>query len=214
MKYREKSVAQLESELFANISIINKIYARYQKGQLNSDFFQKSFKNSVYELLKIKIALKEKNILLSNLIKNNEYMGEYNQAMLVIDRVSELNLAKTSYKSGLDSDNRYSQILKNSLLHLPGLTSEITSLFITLMDAIKLEISVGGSYILNLFQELIKQTRTFPGLKNLSQKITKIYNHVTKNLETLKKNQDYQEKVVNHLYEIFQEFQHLISLKI
>ena len=214
MKYREKSVAKLESELFANISIINKIYARYQKGQLNSDFFQKSFKNSVYELLKIKIALKEKNILLSNLIKDNEYMGEYNKAMLVVDRVSELNLAKTSYKSGLDADNRYSQILKNSLLHLPGLTSEITSLFITLMDAIKLEISVGGSYILNLFQELIKQTRTFPGLKNLSQKISKIYNHVKKNLETLKKNQDYQEKVVNHLYEIFQEFQHLISLKI
>ncbi|MFO7797313.1 MAG: hypothetical protein ACQERB_13850 [Promethearchaeati archaeon] len=214
MKYREKSVSQLESELFANISIINKIYVRYQKGQLNSDFFQKSFKNAVYELLKIKIALKEKNILLSNLIKDNNYMEEYNQAMLVVDRVSELNLAKTSYKSGLDVDNRYSQILKNSLLHLPGLTSEITSLFITLMDAIKLEISVGGSYILNLFQELIKQTRTFPGLKNLSQKITKIYNHVKKNLETLKKNQDYQEKVVNHLYEIFQEFQHLISLKI
>lgn len=213
MKFREKSVSQLESELFANINIINKLYERYQKGQLNADFFQKSFKNSVYELLQIKIVLKEKNVLFSNLIKNNQYVGQYNKAMHVIDQVSELNLTKTSYNSEA-SDNRYAKILKNSIISLPGLTSSITNSFITLMDAIKLEISVGESFILNLFQELIEKTRTFPGLKNLSQKLQKIYSHLSKNIEILKTNKEYQEKVVDHLYDLFQEFEHLLSLKI
>lgn len=213
MNFQKKSVSQLESELFANISIINKLYERYQRGQLNADFFQKSFKNAVYELLKIKIALKEKNILLSTIIKENEYIGQYNKAMHVIDKVSELNLAKTSYNSDIN-DNRYASILKSSILHLPNLTSGITSNFITLMDAIKLEISVGESFILNLFQELIEQTRTFPGLTNISQKLRKIYSHVSKNIETLKNNHNYQEKVVNHIYDLFKQFQYLLSLKI
>jgi len=213
MNFQKKSVSQLESELFANISIINKLYERYQRGQLNADFFQKSFKNAVYELLKIKIALKEKNILLSMIIKENEYIGQYNKAMHVIDKVSELNLAKTSYRSDINN-NRYASILKSSILHLPNLTSGITSNFITLMDAIKLEISVGESFILHLFQELIEQTRTFPGLTNISQKLRKIYSHVSKNIETLKNNHNYQEKVVNHIYDLFKQFQYLLSLKI
>ncbi|MBD3214928.1 MAG: hypothetical protein GF311_20115 [Candidatus Lokiarchaeota archaeon] len=214
MSYREKSVSQLESELFANISIINKLDEKYQKGQLNADFFQKSFKNAVYELLQIKIALKQRNIIFSDLIKKNNYIHEYNKAIRTIDKISELNLAKASYQHKINTNNRYGSLLKSSILHIPGITSEITSSFITLMDAIKLEISIGESFILNLFQELIEKTRTFPGLQNLSQKITKIYKHVTAHIETLKTNREYQEKVVNHLYDLFQEFQYLLSLKV
>ena len=193
MNYNHKSIQELESELFAIVSTINKIYEKYEKGKLNIDFFQKSFKNAVYDLLKIKFILKKKNIFLSEIIINKEFIDEYNNAIIIIDKVSKMNLPKELRKVENLNTTQYSHLINSSVLNLPGITSGITTSFITLMDAIKLNTSVGNNFILKIFQELNQQINEFPGLEIINKKLQKLYNHISLNINTLRENKKYRD---------------------
>ncbi len=215
MDNNHKSIQQLESELFAVTSTINKLYEKFQKAKINNDFFQKSFKNSVYELIKIKVALKKKHIHLSEIITEKEFVREYNKAIFVIDKISKNNYyTKDLFRQYNDKSSKYSNLIESSILNLPGITSEITSSFITLMDAIKLDVSVGTDFILDLFKGLKNQIIKFPGLDNIVKKFDKLYKHVSHNINTFQENYEYREKLVDHLYNLFKEFQEILSLKL
>ena len=48
--------SEIESELFALINTVINLYNKYQNGDLKDNFFQKSIKNCMNELLKINIT--------------------------------------------------------------------------------------------------------------------------------------------------------------
>ena len=194
--------------------LFERLYEKYQKAKINNDFFQKSFRNSVYDLIQIKVALKKKHLPLSEIITEKEFVREYNNAIVVIDKISRVNYTKDLFKQYNDSSSKYSNLVQSSILNLPGITSEITSSFITIMDAIKLDVSVGNDFILDLFKGLKKKIIKFPGLDNIAKKFDKLYKHVSHNINIFQENNEYREKLVDHLYSLFKEFQDILSLKL
>lgn len=214
MNYNHKSIQAIESELYAIISTLNKLYEKYQKGIVSKDFFQKSFKALIFDFIDIKISLKENGIHLSDIIKEREFIEEYNKAIIVIDKISKVDLTKKLLTIRENNKLNSNDIVESSFLNLPGITSEITSYFITLRDAIKLDISVGNYFILGLFKNLKKQLSKFPGFEDLTKKIDKLYEHLTLNINTFRENELYRDKLGVHLNNIFKEFQDIMDLQL
>ncbi|MFW9999421.1 MAG: hypothetical protein ACFE9Q_14030 [Candidatus Hodarchaeota archaeon] len=192
----------IESELFALVKSITNLNNKYQKGIVNDNFFRKALKNAMNNLLKLNFILKEKKIPLPDLLKTMNLSQEYNSALDLINRVSTLNL----------SDKNITK-KNHTFLELPGITSEITSSFITIMDALTLEGLIKKDLIFNLFDELIHNLSKFPGLDNLLEKVRLIQKNIINQIDELTSNTKLKEKLIDDLYQIFKEFQHRLNLK-
>ena len=155
--------SKIESELFALVKSITNLNKKYQKGIVNDNFFRKALKSAMNNLLKLNFVLKERNLQMADLLKKMDLSQEYSSVIEIMNRVSSLDLP----------DNNIA-IKNRTFLELPGITSEITSSFITLMDALTLEGLVKKDLIFNLFNELAQNLGNFPGLDDILLKIKSI----------------------------------------
>ena len=206
-------IFEIESELYALVNTIKNLLVKYQENTINENFFRKALRNAVKGLLKINISLKEKGLLLSKVLKEMDFVKEYNNAVRTIDKVLIINPHKENFELLDEDHSHFSKSIKSSILELPGITSEITTSFITLMDALKLEGLKNGDLIMKLFKELKLSLKNFPGIDDVTLKIEKIKSHALENTNLLIENRVYREKLVDHLYEVFNEFQNKINLK-
>ena len=192
---------KIEAELFSLIKSILNLNNKFQKGKINENFFKKALKNTINKLFKFKLILKENNILLIDLLEKMQLSKEFNDTIDLITRVSSLNLSNEK----LEKQNL-------NILGLPGLTSEITASFITLMDALTLNDLKNQDFIFRLFDELNNGLSNFPGVEDLVIKLEDIQRKVSNNLDKLLYETKFREKVVDELYMIFKEFQTKLDL--
>ena len=205
-------IFEIESELYALVNTIKNLWVKYQENTINENFFRKALKNAVKGLLKINISLKEKGLLLSKVLKDMDFVKEYNSAVRTIDKVLVINPHKENYEFLDEDHSHFSNRIKSSILELPGITSEITTSFITLMDALKLEGLRNSDLIMKLFKELKLSLKNFPGIDDITLKIEEIKSHASENTNLLIENRVYREKLVDHIYEVFNEFQNKLKM--
>ncbi len=193
------SKPELESELFSILKTIPNLSEKYQEGSISDLFFQKSIRNAINSLLNIKIILKQEKIFFSDYIKEVNLIEEYNKAINVINKLSSLDLSEGS-----------SERTKSSILELPSITSEITSSFITLMDALKLD-SLNDNYLITkLFNELKKNLKRFPGLEDIKYKVDEIGLVIIRDIDELVNNNKLG-LIADELYSVYKEFQNAIN---
>lgn len=213
MEEHRNKISEVESELFASVNTIKNLWGKYQEGIINDTFFRKALRNTMNGLLKINMSLKKKGISLAKVLKNMDFVSEYNNAIRTIDKVLIINPHKENFQYLNDDYSHFVKHIKSSVLELPGITAEITASFITLMDALKLEGLRSSELIIKLFKDLKTSLDKFPGVDEILLKIEEINNHTLKNTDLLLENELYREKLVDHLYDIFNEFQNKLNLK-
>ena len=196
--------SELESELFAIVNTIISLDQKYQTGQLKENFFQRSIKSAMNDLLKLNLSLNKNNIKLSKFLACMNITDNYYKAIDIINKISSLNI----------STNKISKTTSDSILEIPGISSEITSSFITVMDALKLETFDNNEIIFDLFKNLKKNFDRFPGLELGKIKLKKIYEEFLKNGEKNINNQKYRNSVADDLYIVFKEFKEKLNLDI
>ena len=201
-KVTSKIRPDLESELFATVNTVLSLNQKYQAGNIKENFFQRSIKTAMNDLLKINLALNKENIDLSKLLDRMNIADKYYQAINVINKVSSLNI----------STDQLSKTTSSSMLEIPGLSSEITSSFITLMDALKLESFNNNEIIIDLFKTLKKNFDRFPGLELSKVKLAKIYQNFLKNNEKISTNRNFRNSIGENLYVVYKEFKEEINL--
>lgn len=201
MARNAKKDLDLESELFALVNSITQLHKKYREGFVNENFFNKTLRNAVKELTKIELLFKERNINFSELLIRINLIEDYNRFIAIFNEFSFS-----------DFNNNKNEEPKLSVLELPKITSEITSSFITLMDALKLEALSDSDLIVNLFKELNKNLKKFPGLEELTKKIKGIFTKVITSKQDLFKNVKYREQLVDELYRVFKDFQNALNM--
>ena len=204
---------EIESELFALLNTIFNLYEKYQNGIIKENFFLKTIKNSTNELLKFNFSLNDKKIILSKLLKKMKITQDYYRAIDIINKISSLDLSNEVLGSRDRQGSQFSKKMRASVLELPGITLEITSSFITLMDAIKLREFKEIELINKLFEDLKKNVEKFPGMEEIQTNIDKINKRVLNNSTKLHENRRFSERIVDDIYQVFNEFQNKLNLK-
>lgn len=194
--------SELEAELYAIVNTIINLNQKYQSGNLKDNFFQRSIKSAMNDLLKVNLSLNKNNIELSKFLAKMNITDDYYKAIEIINKLSSLNI----------STNQFSKTTSSSILEIPGLTSEITSSFITVMDALKLETFDNNEIIFDLIKDLKKNFDRFPGLELSKVKLTKIYQEILKNGEKIINHQKFRDSVADDLYVVFKEFKRKLNL--
>lgn len=200
---------EVESELHAITHTILNLSKRYDKADINESFFQKSIKKVTNELLRIHMKLREKSLILSDLLERTHLTQKYYQALDIINKVSSLNFADTSSRK----TSQYSNRLSSSLLELPGITSKITSSFITLLDALKLEEFNDFGTMDKFFTELSLNVEQFPGLETLGLKINKLHEYLVGNKSRFIKSKNFRTLLEEDLYTLFKVFQDTLNIE-
>jgi len=196
--------SKLESELYAVIKTILNLDHKYQSGSLKDNFFQKSIKNATNNLLTINISLSKHNLILSEMLKSMNYADEYYRAIDIINKISPLEFPAEIYSKSVSS----------SFLEIPKLTSEITSSFITLMDALKLKDFYNEDLIFGLFTDLKNQFGKFPGLELSKVKLQKVYQEYKHSPQKISTNKNYRDLVADELYALFNDFKRKLNLEL
>lgn len=187
----------IKSEIFAVIKTIENLNSKYNKGLISDNFYAKSIKNSYNELLEINFKIKEYSSTLSDLLNEMKYMSEYQNAIEILNNIQTQEL---KYElSGL------------SILELPGLTLEIASSLITLMDILKLGIIENIDLIDKSFNELTSLFQRFPGLNRISEELGLIRKEVIENKNQLTNNKKYRDYVGDKLYSLYKEFRNKLK---
>ena len=209
-KFDAEELSDFESELYALVHTIINANSKFEQGTINNNFFKKTVKNAIKELLKFNFDLEKREIELSHLLKKMEISSHYYKAIGIINKLSSLEFSNesTSY-----IQPTFSKEISLDVLELPGISLEITSSFITLMDMLKLKGFKEIELIDNLFKNLIKNVRRFPGLDELLIKIEAVYNHALTYDNLEEKADNYSEIIVDEIYHIFNEFQKMLNLK-
>lgn len=198
----------LESEIFAIIKTVENLYEKYQLGSIKEDFFQKSIRKALKGLLEFNALLHEKNMILSQLLKEINLVQEYDKVLNIINKAMIVNVSYENYQPFY----RNQQEVKRRFFNLPKLTLEITSTFITMIDALKLGVDRDMKFILKLFSKLMIELDKFPGLTALKYKLNKMHENLILNQRELKINQKYREDVAEELYSLYKEFQANLDL--
>ena len=196
--------AKLESEIYSAIKTVLNLAHKYESGSLKDNFFQKSIKNATNSLLTINISLSKHNLMLSEMLKSMNYANEYYQAIDIINKISPLEFPTEVYSKSVSS----------SFLEIPRLTSEITSSFITLMDALKLNAFYDEDIIFGLFADLKKQFDKFPGLELSKVKLQKVYQEYKNNPRRISTNKNYRDLIADELYALFNDFKRKLNLEL
>ncbi len=205
--------SNIESDLYSIINTILNLYKKYQNGILNENFFQKSIKNSMNELLKINFLLNEHNIILSELLDNMNFTKRYYEAIDIINNLSALNFPDSFLIKSSKEIPQYNKTISSSMLELPGVTAQITSSFITLLDALKLDALNNKDVIMKLFEDLKKNLNRFPGLELIQIKFENLYKFVLDNYQKFSKNKEFRDLIGDDLYKLYHEFQNKLNLK-
>ena len=193
--------SKIESELFALVKSITNLNKKYQKGAVNQNFFKKALKTTMNNFLKLNFTLRENKIQLADLLNRMDFTKEYNSAIEIINRVSSLNISEESISPK-----------NHTFLELPGITSEITTSFITLMDALTLENLSNNNLIKNLFEELIDNLSKFPGLDDILIRVESVQTRTLNRINQLYSDLQFKEKLIEDLYQIFKDFQNKLRV--
>ncbi len=195
---------KIESELFALVKSILNLNSKFQNGKINETFFRKALKNTMNNLFKLKISINENNLLLADLLEKMSLSKEYNETIDLINRITSINFSneKTTIKKKQSP----------SFLDLPGITSEITSSFITLMDVLTLNDIKKEDFLTKLFDELITGLNSFPGLENLLFKVESTQRKVLHDIDKIRNESGFRKQVIDDLYSNFKEFQTKLDL--
>jgi len=189
-----------------------KIKKKYDKGNINHNFYKKAIKNAMKNLIKINFFLKENNIFLPDLLKKMNITEKYRTAIDIFNKISSFNSLKQLPKNENHGKDNLNGKLKSSIFELPGITSEITASFITLMDALKLEGFKKNNLIFKLFKDLKIDLEKFPGLNDIISQVKIIEEIAGKNSDELISNQKFREKIVDSLYQVFKDFQYKLNI--
>jgi hypothetical protein len=195
-------LSKIESEIFATVNTIIKLSNEYQQGNLKDTFFQRSIKNAMDNLIRINMKLNEENLQLSEMLEKMNFTQQYHNAISTINEASSLDFVNGTFPKSVSS----------SLLKIPGISSEITSSFITLMDAIKLYEYDNFGLIQGLFQDLIQNLEKFPGLEDIKRNVIKNYNNLIRNKGKIAQNTQQRNKFVDEIYKVYKEFQKKLNL--
>ena len=208
-----RSNKDIESELYALIHTILNAFEKFEEGVINDNFFRRTVRNTINELLKFNFYLNEEKIDLSLLLKKMNFTEQYYNAIRIINKLSSLELSLKSDENEIEDHTPISEKMSTTVLELPGITLEITSSFITLMDALKLRGLQESELIDNLFTELIKNMKKFPGLDNLHREIKRIYESVFITPKYGEGSNKSSEEIVDEIYQAFMEFHSKLNLK-
>ena len=207
----EEEISRIESDLYAIIASILNLDRKYRNGQLKDSFFQKTIRNAINELIQLNFAIQEQQIVLSELLQNMNYTREYYKAIDIINQISSLGFISDNE---IDNEDLYPQNIRSSILELPGLTSEITSSFITLLDALKINALNDKRIIINLCEDLKEKFSRFPGLDALKLQYENLRMKILEEPYRLIADKIYRDIIGQELYIIFNEFQKKLNLKI
>lgn len=199
------SIKDIESELYALINTVLNADEKFEEGIINANFFRRTVKNAIKELLEFNIFLKEEKVDLSQLLKKMNFTEQYYNAISIINGLSEGDNKITP--------SHFKDKISPVVLELPGITLEITSSFITLMDALKLKGFKEKELIDDLFIELITNLKKFPGLDNLRRDIKSIYGNCLPKPQYEVENIKSSEDVVDEIYHVFKQFHRKLNLK-
>jgi len=211
--FSSEEESDIESELYALVNTILNAYEKYKKGVIKEYFFHKKVKNTINELLKFNIYLDENDINLSVLLKKMNFANQYFTTIDIINQMSALEFPNTFSERDGKEQSRSSKDLSSTVLELPAITLEITSAFITLMDALKLKGFQEIELVDNLFKDLKKSLKKFPGMDNLLTKVKRIHKRTLTKSHNIDKAKRLIEEIVDEIYQIFIEFQNKLNLK-
>jgi hypothetical protein len=167
----ENNFETSESDLYALVHTIINANTKFEQGVINNSFFKKTVKNAINELLRFNIELEKRDIELASLLKKMGISPHYFKAIEIINRLSSLEFSTEKLSQ---DKSTFSQEINPDVLELPGITLEITSSFITLMDVLKLKGFNDNELVDNLFRDLIRNLKKFPGLNDLLLNIESI----------------------------------------
>lgn len=200
----------IESELFALITTILNAYSKFKEGVLKESFFQKKVRTTIKDLVKFNISLNENNIKLSELLEIMNFNEEYYKAIEIINNLSALEFPDSL------PEERQSEVyrtMSSTVLELPSITLEITSTFITLMDALKLKGFHEIELVDKLFNDLNLNLEKFPGIEDLREKVENVHKRALNEYQVEGNNNYFIEQIVDEIYKVFHEFQNKLNLK-
>lgn len=211
--FSSEEESDIESELYALVNTILNAYEKYENGVIKEYFFHRKVKNTINELLKFNIYLDENGIDLSVLLKKMNFTNQYFTTIDIINQMSALEFPNALSERNGKEQPQSSKNLSSLVLELPAITLEITSAFITLMDALKLKGFQEVELVDKLFKDLNKSLKKFPGMDNLLTKVKKIHKRTLTKLHNTDKARGLIEEIVDEIYQIFIEFQSKLNLK-
>jgi len=212
----QKSILEIESELYSLVKTIIRIHKKYTQGEIQDNFYLKSIKSTIQELIRFNFELQDKGINLSTFLEKMGFSQDYHMAIDIINNVASLksnpsqmavNFQKTETKK-----QQLTPKLQQAVLELPGISTEITSSFITIMDALKLGNIATGALLKNLFLDLLISLEKFPGLEIIKEKIEKIYSEIKKLSDNVIQTPQEQDILTEKIYSIFKEFKSKLNL--
>jgi len=207
------STKDIESELYALINTILNAYKKFEEGLINNQFFRRTVKNAINELLRFNFYLNEENIDLSLLLQKMNFAEQYYEAIGILNKLSSLEFSSNSDDNTTKDPRSFAEKMSSTVLELPGITLKITTSFITLMDALKLNALQERELIDNLFTELLKNMKKFPGLDNLRREIKRIYESVFPKSNYGERGNKSSEEIVDEIYQVFKEFHSKLNYK-
>lgn len=208
---KDELYSEIESELYSIVNTIHTLYKKYQRGNLNKAFFQKSIKNCMNDLLKINFQLKEYKVQLSEFLNVMNFTEKYYDAIDIINTISDMDFSDFhNKKSGEDLQNKS---ISSSMLEIPGVTSQITSSFITLLDALKLNALDNKTITIRLFEDVKENLMKFPGLEIIQAKFESVYKNVLYNYSSFTKDNKFRSSIEDDIYKLYQEFQEKLNLR-
>ena len=136
----------IESELYALIHTILNAFEKFEEGVINDNFFRRTVKNAINELLKFNFYLNEEKIDLSLLLKKMNFTEQYYNAIRIINKLSLLEPSLKADGNIIEDRAPISEKMNATVLELPGITLEITSSFIKSLFPIMI---LAGLYIIS-----------------------------------------------------------------
>ena len=150
---------------------------------------------------------------MKDFLQKVEFSEDYFKIVDIITNVSNLkSKPNTLDQKQISTKNGMNAKIQRAVLELPGLSTEITTAFITLMDALKLGDIASGKLLKQLFSDLLSALQRFPGLDDLSKKIESLYIKITKLQDDEVQNTYEQENLVDQIYIIFNAFKNKLNI--
>ncbi|MFW9865595.1 MAG: hypothetical protein ACFFEN_05790 [Candidatus Thorarchaeota archaeon] len=205
-----KKKADVESELYALINTILNVYEKFEEGVVQENFLRRTLNNTIEELLKFNFYLDKKKINLTSLLEKMNFSEQYYKAIELINKLSSLDFPSSDVGEELTDQSLFTKKMSQTVLNLPSITLEITTSFITLMDALKLKGFEDSEIIDKLFTDLKNDLKKFPGIDDLLFRV-KAINKRAFNSEIDRSNRT-SEIIADELYKIFREFQDKLNL--
>lgn len=211
--FQSETKLDIESELYALINTILNAYEKFKKGIIKDNFFQKKVRNTINDLVKFNMYLDETKIDLSKLLKKMNFISRYYKAIEIINKISALEFSGALPEESRNEKLQDSKAINSTVLELPGITLEITSTFITLMDALKLKGFHEIELVNKLFYDLSGFLKKFPGMEDLRRKVKLIHKRTVSKYQDIENVNLFIEEIVDELYQTFKEFQTKLNLK-